>query len=44
VTLKMQLWEICGLDCTVGRGYCKVVSCSNSNVKNITDPDMTGDM
>ena len=29
-----------GLDCTVGCGDCKGVSCSNSNLKNITDEDM----
>ena len=30
-----------GLDCTVGCGDSKDVSCSNSNLKNITDADLT---
>ena len=33
-----------GVDCTVGCGDFKGVSCSNSNLKNVTDEDMTKDM
>jgi predicted metal-binding protein len=35
-----------GLDCTVGCRECKgdTGSCSNSNLKNITDTDMTEDI
>ena len=33
-----------GLDCTVGCGDCKGVSCSNSKLKNISEGDMAEDL